>query len=96
MAEQQQTNPEAVHALAAAVNPIQWGGGGNDLKARMVAEAILADPGPLLEALAQGGVLEVEHGERRDAYKHDGGGCFSAHYYPYARLVSPWKPVSES
>lgn len=78
MAEQQQTSPEAVEALAKVLwladnqgaDPdwleMAWadmgGSEASDERARheIHAAALLADPGPLLAALAEAGVLEVE------------------------------------
>lgn len=74
MAEQQQTNPEAVEALARLADPEAFGMLGtlnNRVMARSHASSILANHGPLLEVLAQAGVLEVEWASRNKS----GGGA---------------------
>ena len=83
--------PKAVEALAKVLSGYRveiMEGRPADLR-DLIAQRILANPGPLLEALAEAGVLEVER--RREKWHEP-----TQSVRPHARLVSPWKPVSGS
>lgn len=104
MSDYTETGVNALARVLRAVG-VEVGYAGGDTYRKVVAERILADPGPLLEALAEAGVLEVEGSVRRGCgcRVREGNIAVSCCYLvgeggpdvPERRYVTEWMPADD-